>query len=585
MKNIAKIIALITLSLNIISCDDYLEKSPLDETSDVTNWSSEAALETYAWSFYDNFIGYGTSRGQYFNSPLSDNMCMVTYVEPTKTIPSTSSLWEDPYEEIRRANILLARVDITPDMDDESANHWRGVARFFRAMKHAELVQTYGDVVWIDSEVDVDDSETLSKPRDPREEVMKNVCADLQFAGENCKYATTNTVSNMVAWALLSRVALHEAAWQKYHENNVANALTFYEIAKGAANSVISSGYYSIHTEYVQNYISKTLLGNSEMLLYKAYSHTSEGASVTFAHGTQAYSAAESSSSITKSGIESYVMANGLPIHMGDYSDVSALDIFGNRDARLLQTVDADIICPRGYEYTKGVYSTTGYYTDKFVDWNDYNTATWALPNNTTDAPLYSYSEVLVNYAEACAEIEDLGGALMTQADLDKSVNLTRVNHGSVPALTYAGKGLLSVNGTVITQDPKNDTGISVLLWELRRERRNELMCDGFRYNDLLRWKLGRYIDFTANPECYMGISREAIDEFYENTKNESLYLDCIYQDIIDLNFWTSDGKYVSAFNLDINNRVFDESKNYLEPIPSTEITLNPSLTQNLGWN
>lgn len=598
MKKISLIIAIVALSLSTVSCEDYLNKVPLDENSDATNWTSEDALETYAWSLYDNFIGYGSTRGQYMNSSLSDNICMSDYSQPTQTIPSTSSAWEDPYEEIRRANILLARVDVVPDLDEDAANHWRGVARFFRAMKHAELVLTYGDVVWVDSEIDIDDAEALSQARDDRYDVMMNVCEDLEFAGNNCEYTTDNTVNNMVAWALLSRLALYEAAWQKYHKSNTTNALAFYQKAKDAASKVISSGYYSIHSNYVQNYISKDLNGNSEMILFKIYQHTAEGASVTLSHGTQGWSASSSTSaSLTKSAMESFTFADGLPIHMGTYSDATMSDIFSNRDGRLSQIVDTEVLALKGYAYIEGINSTTGYYADKFVDWTDYGSSTWLSPSNTTDAPLYSYSEVLVNYAEACAEIEDLGGGSMSQNDLDISVNQTRINHGGLPGLTYAGNGGVSVNGTAITADPKNDTGINVLLWEIRRERRNELMCDGFRYQDLLRWQLGRNLDFASNPECYMGISKAAIDDFYAITRDPDFYTYTSYQDvtatfyesklyddIATSNFWTTDGEYLAAYNITTNIRVFNETSNYLEPIPSTEIVLNPNLTQNPGW-
>lgn len=138
--------------------------------------------------------------------------------------------------------------------------------------------------------MDIDDTEALNQPRTDRVTVMKNVCADLEFAAANCRYTTDNTINNMCANALLSRVALFEAAWQKYHANNSAEAAYFYGVAKKAAAAVISSGKYSIHNDYISNYISKDLKGNSEMILYKIYSHTSEGAKVTQAHAMQGWS-------------------------------------------------------------------------------------------------------------------------------------------------------------------------------------------------------------------------------------------------------------------------------------------------------
>lgn len=567
-------------------CSKYLDRTPLDENSDATNWTSEAALETYAWNLYENFAGYGSgwTRGQYLSNGLTDDYCPDGYTFPTNNVPSSSSSWSDPYEEIRKANLLLNRVDIVPNLSEEAANHWRGIARFFRGMEHFELVKTYGDVVWVDTEIDIDDTVSLNKARDPRVDVMKKVCEDLQFAAANCRYTTDNTVNNMCANALLARAALFEGAWQKYHANNTENAKYFYEIAKNAANAVINSGYYTIHNDYLSNYISKDLKGNTEMILFKAYSHTSEGAPVTLAHAMQGWSNSSSKSwGLTKSAVESFANADGLPIYMGTYSDATVEDVFTDRDARLSLICDPELLCPVGWAWKEGVNSSTGYYVDKLVDWNDYGTTTWLAPANTTDAPVYSYSEVLVNYAEACAELEDIGGASMSQADLDKSINIVRRQHGNLPALTYGGGGSVSVNGVAITKDPKNKYNVSNLLWEIRRERRSELMCDGFRYDDLRRWKLGSLIDFASNAECYEGASKEAIEAFIEATKGEELYKDKKAEEVWAGNFWSTDSKYMSAFDIVKNNRVFEE-KHYLEPIPSTERTLNPKLTQNPGW-
>jgi len=114
------------------------------------------------------------------------------------------------------------------------------------------------------------------------------------------------------------------------------------------------------------------------------------------------------------------------------------------------------------------------------------------MPTNDTDGPIFTYAEVLENYAEAAAEIGTVGGTAIIQTDLDKSVNILRVKHGGIPGFTLVGANAVAVNGTTINADPKNTTAINVLvLWELRRERRSEIIGDGFRYKDLMRWKLG----------------------------------------------------------------------------------------------
>lgn len=584
MKN--KIITLFLVAFAFASCNEYLDRTPLDSNSDATNWTSESALEIYAWSLYGNFEGYGSgwTRGQYLSESMSDDYVQTDYSKPTEYAPSSNSVWEASYVEIRRANILLSRVDVVPGLSEEAANHWRGIARFFRAQQHFDLVKTFGDVVWIDKEVDIDDAEALNQPRMDRADVMRNICADLKFAAENCRYTTNNTVNNMCAYALLSRVALFEAAWQKYHEKDNTVAAEFYNIAKSAALSVMSSNKYSIHDDYISNYISKELDGNSEMILFEIYSHTAEGAKVSKAHAMQGWSSSSSKAwGLTKSAVENFTFADGLPIHMGTYDDSSIETIFANRDARLSLICDPNVLCTVGFAYKEGVNSSTGYYTDKLVDWNDYGKDTWNAPNNTTDAPIYTLGEVMLNYAEACAELEDLGSGNMTQNDLDISVNIIRAKHGKLPALTYAGKGKVSVNGTLITDDPKNTAGVSTLLWELRRERRSELMCDGFRYEDLMRWKQGYLLDFSKNPDGYRGVSKAALQAYVDAHAGEDLYKDLDMSTIEASNFF--DDKYLIGYDIVKNNRIFNESKNYLEPIPSTQITLHPNLApNNPGW-
>ncbi len=584
MKN--KIILSLIVAFGLVSCGDYLDRAPLDSNSDATNWSNEAALETYAWSLYNNFNGYGSSwtRGQYLSESMSDDYVQTDYAKPTASISSSNSTWSASYVEIRRANILLARVDVVPGLSEEAKNHWRGIARFFRAQQHFDLVKTFGDCIWVDSEVDIDDAEALNQKRMDRADVMRNVCNDLKFAGENCRYSTDNTVNNMCAYAFLSRVALFEAAWQKYHKNDKNAASEFYQIAKEAANEVMTSGKYAIHDKYLSNYISKDLTGNTEMILFRVYSQTSEGAKVSLAHAMQGWSSSSSKAwGLTKSAVENFSFADGTPIHMGTYDDSSIEKIFANRDARLSLICDPEVLATVGFEYREGVNSSTGYYTDKFVDWNDYGTSTWSAPYNTTDAPIYTLSEVMLNYAEACAELEDLGSYTMTQSDLDNSVNIIRAKHGSLPALTYAGKGKVSVKGTAITADPKNTAGVSVLLWELRRERRSELMCDGFRYEDILRWKQGYLLDFSKNPDGYRGVSKAALQAYVDAHSGDVGHEGQSMATIEENNFF--DDKYLIGYDVVKNNRVFDETKHYLEPIPSGQFILHPALTQNPGWN
>lgn len=574
-----KIFAIISgvFALAVLSgCNDYLDKVPLDSNSDATNWKNESAIQTYAWNLYGDLsqfsYGSGWTRGQYHGETLTDDYTTGTFSRFTQNVPSSAGTWNNDYSYIRKANIMLSRIDRVPDISDEAANHWRGVARFFRALWSFELLKTYGDIVWVNAEIEnISNAEELSRPRDSRVSVTENILADLEFAATNCyapSKAGANVVNNMVAAALGSRVALYEAAWEKYHNTTGGKAEEFYTKAKNFANQVIGSGLYSVNANYKANYTAQSLDGNTEMILFKRYAYNGNGGSVTLAHATYGYSDSSTPTwGLTKSAVENYAGSDGIPIHMKQYNDQSKAGVFENRDARLAATVHSEIFPVVGTEYIEGIVSTTGYWTYKFVPLDEYDTriknSTWNGPYNDTDGPIIAYPEILLNYAEACAE---LGSC--SQADLDKSINLLRTQHGKIPALSVSGTNV-SVAGTAITKDP-NDPSANVLIQEIRRERRSELMADGFRHADLMRWALGKNLDTDLNPAGYIGASRSLLEEYGTITPDKNYFV-------------TINGvQYKSAYPAE-NKRTW-EDKYYLEPIPSGQITLDENLGQNPGW-
>ena len=381
----------------------------------------------------------------------------------------------------------------------------------------------------------------------------------------------------MVAAAFLSRVALYEGAWEKYHGTSGGHPETFYSTAKAAAAKVIDSGLYNINTTYKKNYMSQNLSGNTEMILFKRYAYMGNGGATTLAHATFGWSDSSTPTwGLTKSAVENYAMSNGLPTHMVAYNDQTIEGVFENRDARLTATVYKEVIPVTQLAYIEGIVSTTGYWTYKFVPLDEYSTrivnSTWNGPSNDTDGPIFAYPEVLLNYAEACAE---LGSC--SQSDLDKTVNVLRQRHGNIPALTVSGSGC-SVNGTAITKAP-NDPAANVLIQEIRRERRSELMADGFRHADLMRWALGENLDTAKNPDGYVGVSKAVVEEYVAKYNATS-------SNPVDLNFFTNKG-YKSPYNTpDCGGSIARtwNDKYYLEPIPGNQLTLDPNLGQNPGW-
>lgn len=593
MKKIL-IAAMVFATAALVGCEKFLDERPQGSFADGDEfWQGETALKLETNYFYTAFSSYGTAHnGRFFADSKSDD-----YGQDNNNpvyddvIPAGTGIWKSSYVEARRANIILARM-ANMELSDEVRKHYEGFCRFYRAIQHFDVVRRYGDCVWQGHEVAFDDEAWQAQERTDRAEIMRNVCEDLKFAGENCRdYTDGRTFHKYAAWVMLSRAALYEGAWQKYHENNTAVANEFFAIAKDAALEVMNSGKWSIHNDYASNYISKDLGTNTEMIMYKQFRYDSD---VKLGHGLHGYSSSSTPTwGMTKDAVESYCNADGLPIHVSEagFDDSTVEKAIRGRDARLAHNVCDSIVMLDTYSWLKGINSTTGYWLKKFVvkDYVLNGGDNELAPYNDTDGPVYMYSEVLLNYAEACAEL-----GTMTQADADKSINELRVKHGNIPALTVAGTSV-SVNGTAITKDPKNTYGVNDLIWEIRRERRCELICDGFRNDDLMRWKMGAQLDFTKNPSGHVGVSEAAVEAYFNYTQNvydwngvhEGKTWDNIVGDGAEKagDFWvTVDGKkYISAFHPD-RNRVFNENKNYLDPLPSGVTLINPNLGQNPGW-
>ena len=572
----------------LVGCEQYLTEEPQDSFADGDAfWKGEEALRLETNYFYSSFSSYGAAHsGRYYAASKSDDYGQDNNnPEYSVTIPSGTGVWASSYQEARRANLIMARM-ANMELSDEVRKHYEGFCRYYRAIQHFDVVRAYGDCVWQGHEVDMNDEAWQAQERTDRAEIMRKVCEDLKFAGENCRdYSDGRAFHKYVAYVMLSRAALFEGTWQKYHENNATVANEFFAIAKAAALEVMNSGKWSIHDNYGANYISKDLKGNSEMIMYKQFQYDAE---IKLGHGLHGYSSSSTPTwGMTKDAVESYCNADGLPIHVSEagFDDSTVQSAIAGRDARLAHNVCDSVVMLDTYSWLKGINSTTGYWLTKFVvkDYVLNGGANELAPYNDTDGPVFMYSEVLLNYAEACAEMGS-----MTQADADKSINLLRTQHGKIPALTVAGT-TVSVNGTVITKDPKNIYGVNELIWEVRRERRNELICDGFRTDDLKRWKMGAQLDFAKNPSGIVGVSEAAVQAYYDYTKNvydwNGLHDGKEWADI-EGDYWRTigDQKYISAFHPD-RNRVFDETKNYLDPLPSGITLINPNLGQNPGWN
>ncbi|MDX1328027.1 MAG: RagB/SusD family nutrient uptake outer membrane protein, partial [Arenibacter sp.] len=289
-------------------------------------------------------------------------------------------------------------------------------------------------------------------------------------------------------------------------------------------------------------------------------------------HALNSYNNKEPQTGISRNAIESYLAEDGLPISLSPLyqGDQGIEKVMANRDGRIYETFVSTELRINGVAPN---HSTTGIATHKFLNESIKDDPIGSSNLNPTDAPIIRYGEVLMNYIEAVAELATLGGASVTQGDLDKSINVLRDRVGvNLPHLQVLGDNP-AVNG-VIYDDPNRDPEVPSLLWEIRRERRVELIMEGFRLDDLKRWKKLEYVDQVANPEINQGAWIKKSD-----------YPD---SELNDITLTDGEEGYIIPTSAAASLRVFDNERVYLSPLPLDQITLyadqGVTLEQNPGW-
>lgn len=537
------------------ACKKYVDVNNPDSEVDPSYWKSENSVRSYNWEFYNLFPGFGNGsslNGDFYFPTLNDDEASPTLYNFPATPAASNGDWFFGY--IRKANIMLERIDGIP-MADEARNHWKGVARFFRALQYFKLVQEFGRVPWFSHSLDISDSTEIYKPLDTHQLVMDSVLADLNFAVANLRQVDQpNTINKDVANALLSRVALYEGTYRKYHtELNMPDA-DKYLTACMTASQALMTGTYALDKSYQTAYNSDNLASDKEMILYKRYEPA------ILQHSLIAYLYSSTAmSGLTRSAVESYLCRDGLPIGLSPMyqGDATMSNAMANRDPRLYITIDSSYLYYKGH-VKNSLTSSTGYRPIKYLpDSNKLKTIPTGIGTNYTDAPLFWLAEIYLNYAEAAAELDQMGKYTLTQTDLDNTINKLRDRAGTAH-MTLAGPQDPGFT------DPKKDADVPSLIWEVRRERRVELMMDGFRYNDLMRWKKGTYLDYSLDPNGYLGAKVPS---------NGTVILN-------------PDG-YISPYKLPVT-RTFTDPRNYLSNIPTSQILLYPASIQqsmqNPGW-
>ena len=577
---------LLATAVSFSSCDDFLTRDPQDTVTDVPSfWNNEEDLRTSFLDYYTYFFpGYrsGWNRADNFAetnvADWTDDNAQEVATLFTKVAPTTDAdNWD--FEKIRNMNLLLSRIQ-SSSLGEEAKNHWSGVARLFRAMEYAKLVQKFGDAPYYAAVVGSTDNEQLYPARDPRTTVMDKVNEDLAFACANIRVNDGTkglTVNRAVAQGFASRIMLFEGTWQKYHANNTAKAVEYLKAAKDYAAALMQTNAYSIAPSYKSLTTSEDLAGNPEIIMYRSYVEN------VVMHSLMSFQNTEHEmSSPSRSFVDAFLTKNGLPIHQAgntDYKGKEYAKEIQNRDPRLADNIDEE--SGLRLNGVAAVYAASGYYANRYVNKDLINKPGGMSSTNTTDAPVMKLNEVMLNYIEAAAELAELGQYTLTQADFDKTINAIRDRQSTqMPHLTLAGNAL-KVNGVEIN-DPDRDATVKPIIWEIRRERRVELAYEGLRFNDLRRWGKLEYADMTKNKKLNMGAWINKAD-YPENAEALAKITLCDENGKIV----TGNEGYIMPITEVAKMRVMAD-KDYLYPIPVDQITMYENhgfkLTQNPGW-
>lgn len=552
-----------------------------------------------------------------------------TYDSPSTVSKNLDTPWS--WRKLRKVNYFLNHY--TEVGDPEKLKKYAAEAYFFKAWDYYIKLLALGEVPWLDKELDTS-SEEMYGPRMPRVELVTKILECLDFAVENLpdNENSCGRINKDMARFLKAKFCLFEGTFRKYHTelNLVSTAPDFLKQSRDAAKAIMDKNKYklfkssSAKDSYWQLFVQKgtpEAEGNEETILARVYDGVKLG------HDNPRYwgfnNHTRYSSGATVAVLEEYLCEDGRPVYIGGAPgnyEVNPLfkgydgmwEELDNRDPRLRQT-----ICKPGeyasvFDYNNGTYgleqtgiiypmvtyetgggtppkmynsTVTGY---RFIKHWMPDKANWeANSKGVQTAHMFRYAELLLIYAEARAELNEI-----TDEDLNLTINKLRERAGFDFVKYPKAKLTLST----IPADPrldavyaeKLDYSVSPILREIRRERRVEMMMEGMRYEDLMRWKAGKLLTV---PVRGMKMTAEKV-ALYDNRTDlvnpkTGIKETAAPKVVLGNNVRVDEKGFIIPWPTSttvINGVLPWNDKRYYYPIPLNELLMNPDLTQNPGW-
>lgn len=579
MKKHILIILCATAASGLCGCEDALDRFPKDRLTPENFFRTEEECQLYTNDFYTMLPGGASVYGE--TADLIAKTTLTSEVLGNRTVPSTAGSWN--WDKLRDINFFLQHASNCTD--EHVRLQYEGLARFFRAWFYFEKVKYYGDVPWVDRPLDAGDPLLFEKGRDSREVVMQKVIEDLDFA---VRYLPADKqvyrVNRWAALLLKSRACLFEGTFRKYH--GLEGWESYLTACATASERFIGESGYTLYTSgstpYLNLFSSLKAL-DTEIVLARAYN-----TAIGLKHDVNGYltSITMGRPGLLKNIADMYLMKDGTPFtSQPGWQTMQLPEESRNRDGRFAQTVRTP-----GYKRIDDTApaapnlgaTMTGYQLVKYLTAAKYD----SYNASTSDLPLMRAAEVMLNYAEAKAELGTL-----TQEDIDRTIK---------PLRDRAGVANLSLDGANAAPDPylaSPETGYAHVtgpnkgvILEIRRERTVELLMENLRYWDIMRWKEGKRFEKPFTGLYFPGTGTYDLND----------------DGVEDVCIWSGSKPATSAATVyELNKEIFlsegdrgciivhtdytrrwNEERDYLYPVPTDDRVLTQgAISQNPGWD
>lgn len=600
-----KHIIIIFAALIACSCSEWLERTPANKFAAETFFASESDLELYANGLINSALPGASDMA--LGSDRYTDFCgtrqSYDFFWGTFTAAQATNWNSSTWSFNRRVAYMIENMPrCKNNVSSEIYNHYEGVARFWRTWITLKRMKVFGDIYFIDKVIQPSDSLILYGPRQDREYIWHRMKEDLEFACENCltsgqgiNSAGRVYVNKYVALAFASHAFLFEGTYRKYHSVNPStgkpwngeyeSANELLSLAEKYAKELIDTKAFSLNSDYRSLFVSATLPTDEVIwgCTYSSELSTNHGVTYKYCSTTSSLSY-----SPTKEYVRMFLKTDGKPAEEA----VSVTKEFIGRDKRLAATVlspgqtwkrlnGSNEELPPNWTWTCAGY--------EWIKWVQLEEEPMSADNKSYNSiPIIRYAEVLLNYAEAAAELGHMNKTIW-----DQTIGALRERAG-VASIYPGSAGYVADTWlrNYYTLDVKHPSTLTDIQLEIRRERATELTLEGqSRYDDLMRWCLGDLIERRYNHQGWRGIyitPEEAASGFTwagktytvssAKASNETNYK---ISGTANSNWSLSNGTYGYLI---YNYKLVWDDMMYTHPIPLSALNVNPNLGQNEGW-